>query len=229
MLHVTTETDLGKREMRFTTRFFDFFGILMLVMGLAIYWQGFSPNFGDRFTFVALVICSFLCVPVYFLIGRYGFYRGDWQLDDEKVTFTSLKGKVRTLFWKDVKAFRFDRGNILFRGPGKIFQLIPRFEDDARWDEIRDFIRERLGDSFDFSERTKIAFTWRRKILCLGLGLLIGVPIISILYLQTMVEMPSLWINTEVILACILCWGLVFYLGWKEGRNRWRTRRESPK
>ncbi len=168
-VQVTTETDCGQRNWRGQRATAYIFGLLCLVLAVAIVQMRGEPwvraflvgimGFGGVFFFATPTI----------QLRR----RGVWTLGCDGILFKPIRGEPRYFRWIDIDAVRFGSRSVLIRSAGMATLLNLEHEATEHRQRVRDFIRIALSPAFDLSERSLPKFSLRRVVV----GTLAGAPL----------------------------------------------------
>jgi hypothetical protein len=222
---VTTETASGRRTLRVVCVLVVTMGILGLLSAalFAIVPEAlpFRANW-DRL----LVIAICLWGTVSALTTPRSLLRGTWQLDDEQITFDPLRGQPQSLPWQDVQSVQWGADRIRFRGVGAELTLDLRYETPDRKEVAKQFLRQRLGDIFDLSDRPLDRITLRGT--CLVIGLAIAFTLLGLgaaLLHDTLVTSNAELSLLALMYGVLPLFALAAYVGVRQYRRSWRIRK----
>jgi len=230
---ITTETERGKREMRSL-------GILLRVIGLffvgmALYVRFFpngSPNDLGTRVLAELGFAAVLFVLSY-VLPRF-VLRGSWQLDDNGILFTPLRvrNRPRRLDWSDVEAIYWHSIRYrIFRSGRTKLPVNLQWETPQKQDEFEDFLRKKLGRSFNLSDNPVEPLSIRRLLWISAATTFFTLLWGGGLYLQIIyMDQYKLWRGFGILWFMVplflLLWSGVTLVR-REKRKRWRLRKSA--
>ena len=231
---VTTETERFKSEMRA-------FGILLRIIGLgfvgmAVYaW--FAPNSWSapnnppadfEFRILAGLGLGLMLFILQDVLSHF-VLRGNWQFNDDGISFTPLHGKARRLAWSEVEAICWGSLRVIFRSGKMKLLVILQWETRQHQDEFEEFLQEKLGNSFDLSVQPVEPLSIRRLLWITVVTTFFTLLWFGGLYLQTIyLDQCKPWRRWGILwfvvpLFLLLWWGANIVRS--KNRDRWRLRK----
>jgi hypothetical protein len=231
-LLVTTETESGERFRTGTAATCWIFGLVCYCSAI---FFAFGPDrwFGHPMAASERITSSILFATFGGICPGLGYFvvRGTWRLDDDGILFTPLRGNPRHAAWSDVDAIfapSIRTEQISLRAGKLKLPIHFRWETRQRQYEVREFLRNKLGESFDVFDRPVPPTSVRRLLwvaASASTGTLVwfGILVLPSCYLEY--ARWRIWVLIWMPLTLVALYSWVLIFAWEKRQKAWVRRR----